>query len=322
MKTIFNFCPIQNPCLYNRIYLPAIHSKHDNIEHTVGTNLPTTGFDAVHIHGVHNVEDIVEFLRFKIRGIKVLWSIDDDYLSIPMWNGNALNESRLEFYQMATALADSIIVTNASLDATFKRTSDCHVAPNLIAEVVDFQKPKNDVVKILWQGSTTHKEDLAIVGPALENVLGKYGDKVEMVYWGSNPTDELYKQFAYKNLTIEDAVPIAKYHKKLKAINPDIVVAPLVDCPFNRSKSNLRILDAWSCKAAVIASSVGDYRSTINAGIDGILTNDNFQRYLEMLIEEEQYRKDLQEEGFARCKKDYNWATDTKWVGVFERCLQ
>lgn len=324
-KTIFGFLPIENSCLYNRIALPTKHAKPTNINLLLGGELPHKGkgIEALMFHGLGDLYGgVIEILRLKLRNKKFVWTIDDDYLSIPDWNGNVLTEDYKEFHEMCVGLADTIIVSTEALKSTFKR-KNVVVAPNLAAQFINPNiEKKNGKIKILWQGSTTHKKDVEIIEPALLEILNKYSDKVEVVFWGDFPPNSLYTKFAYSGLSVQPQTSILKYYQTLFDINPDIMLAPLVDCHFNRCKSNLRILDGWSCKAAVIASGVGEY-NCINNSDDGLLctTSEDFYNSLEAVINCNEVRTALQTNGYNRVKKDYNWLNPDNvkgWNNVFE----
>jgi hypothetical protein len=57
-------------------------------------------------------------------------------------------------------------------------------------------------------------------------------------------------------------VPVAQWPAKLASLGLDLAVAPLADHPFNRAKSDLKVLEYGVLGIPVAASNVGPYRQT------------------------------------------------------------
>lgn len=331
MPSIFGLHSISNACLYNRIRLPIQKSKPLDIELMMGTELPKNGgsFDCLMVHGCNHVVGMLEYLRWKVRGKKLIWAVDDDYLNIPEWNPVKLPEEYLEFHQLATCLADYIVCSTSHLASKFKR-QNVLVGPNLIdmARFSHIQKNSaSEKVKILWQGSTTHKKDIEIIVPVLSEILEEYKGKVEVVFWGDSPPISLYTRFSGRGLSIKKQVKIDNYHTQLTKISPDIVLAPLVDCEFNKSKSNLRVIEGWAIGATVIASQVGEYEKTIRHNHDGLLFNcySELIEQLHQVIKDKQYRNKLGQAGRTRVEEDFNWDNPIcrkQWDTIFEKVVK
>lgn len=326
MKSLFAFHPQSNACNYNRIALPSLFCQGKELNIDLGPDLPKNGgkYDSVMVHGVYPAHSMLEYLRLKLRGKNFIWAIDDDYLTIPEWNGNSLTEDTKEFHELVTGFADSIIVSTEYLKSKFRR-SDVYVCPNFV-DLTKFStvKSTDEKITILWQGSPTHKEDVEIAIPALAHVLSKYPDRVTVVMFGGTFPVELSK-YLYSNLIIEPAVKITEYHSKLIEINPDITIAPLVDCEFNRSKSNLRVLEGWASNSAVLASNVEPYKC-ITTGYTGLLANnkDEFIDQLELLVQNDLLRETLSNNGRICVENTYSWQNSTcvaQWISVLKQIL-
>jgi hypothetical protein len=61
---------------------------------------------------------------------------------------------------------------------------------------------------------------------------------------------------------IHDMVPIERYPETLASLALDVAVAPLQDNPFNRAKSNLKLLEYGWLGIPVVASDLEPYRDS------------------------------------------------------------
>ena len=57
-------------------------------------------------------------------------------------------------------------------------------------------------------------------------------------------------------------VPVGEYPARLASMELDVAVAPLEDHPFNRAKSNLRLLEFGALGVPVVASDIHPYRNS------------------------------------------------------------
>lgn len=95
--------------------------------------------------------------------------------------------------------------------------------------------------------------------------------------------------------------------KKATVFNSlDILVLPSGNESFG-----IVFLEAWSCKKAVIGTSIGAVKDVISDGVDGFLMQIDNQASLEekltRLIEDEELRKVMGEQGFEKVKQNYTW---------------
>lgn len=150
---------------------------------------------------------------------------------------------------------------------------------------------KNKPLVIGWAGSITHSEDLQLIVEPLLLLLSKH-PSIELHLagqFGNTLKNPFPKNDRIKLLNI---VPIRHYQKLLK--NFDIGIAPLIDNPFNRSKSDLKLLEYAGLGIPCVASAVIPYSLSIVHGETGFLAKDNkdWVYYLENLIENrELYQK-------------------------------
>ena len=130
------------------------------------------------------------------------------------------------------------------------------ILPNMINSFL-YQPPKQpNMLNIgkkpiaLWAGSPTHASDLLLVAEAIKET----SKLVDWVFFGYCPPELTdYVRF----LPLEDS--IYKYLQAIKALAPDIAIAPLVNNIFNASKSNLKLMEMGAIGAATIVSDTPSY---------------------------------------------------------------
>lgn len=103
-------------------------------------------------------------------------------------------------------------------------------------------------MRVGWAGGISHTGDLA----EIRSVVKDLQDEVEWVFMGMKP-DDVACEF-------HPGVLIDQYPAKLAALNLDLAVVPLELNQFNRSKSNLRLLELGACGIPVICTDIEPYR--------------------------------------------------------------
>lgn len=166
-------------------------------------------------------------------------------------------------------------------------------------------KKKDGEIRIGWAGSAAHYENLKqLLNPLRKIML----ENKNITFHYTGLFGDLFKwdDFGDRVRTVK-FVDLDKWPDQLMGMGLDIALAPLVDNNFNRAKSNLRVLEYWSCKYPVIASPVLPYKF-IKEGQDGMLAMEEYDWYekIKELIENEKRRKLLAENGYKRLCKEYD----------------
>lgn len=251
---------------------------------------------------------------------KLYVEIDDYAFNIDSCNPGFLGlrsgEEGFDAFKAQLRECDGIIVSTDNLRVKYQQfcmnefgsTKDIRVVKNSIDFGVwdKLSKPKKNVkkVKIGWQGSHHHFDDLKLLMDIVPKILRKHKN-VEFHFLGLLP--EFLKQ---DRVFFHQAVSIKDYPKKMIGLNLDIILAPLFDTEFNRGKSNLRILEAGAMRKAVIASGNKNlpYASTIQDGRNGYLVNSSNEwiKAIESLIGDKKKRNMFGDNLYKKVKKEYN----------------
>lgn len=184
-----------------------------------------------------------------------------------------------------------------------------HLFPNCI-DFDDYPRVnlvQDDKIRILWQGSATHAEDMWPIKEALGRVQKKY-DNVELIIFGAN-FGWLLSCLDPARTTIIPWCPYYEYKLRLVTLNHDINLCPLHDCLFNRSRSAIKWYESsvLTKPAATLAERTGAYADEIGEGTTGLLWSgvEEFEQRLCQLIEDEKLRRTL-----ASNSKD--WVRDNR----------
>ena len=117
------------------------------------------------------------------------------------------------------------------------------VIPNAVdLDVTPLLKPELilDPVRIMWRGSSHHREDLKQAMPIWESITAN--PKYKLAFLGLQDS-EVYSYYPPGIETMEWQTSFFQYLDTLRVARPDVGVFPLMDTPFNRAKSNIFALE-------------------------------------------------------------------------------
>lgn len=199
-----------------------------------------------------------------------LWiDYDDDLFSVPLSNpthSGYADPNRQRNVAKLLQLADIVTVSTQALKEKFdplrqaaaKQTDlgtrqPCIVIPNAINDQayprppISAEKPK----LVLWRGSSTHDEDLAAFTPQLMQVMEKHPT------WTFNfvgkPFWMTVNKLPHARTLVTPPMTTREYFQFLAAVQPAVMITPLVRHPFNLAKSNIAWLEASWAGAACLA---------------------------------------------------------------------
>ncbi len=204
-----------------------------------------------------------EVAKMVKRNRRNLWvDYDDDLFNLPTDNGayETYSDSTVR-RQMAEiiAMADIVTVTTEHLKERLQsgplKNKDVRVIPNAI----DFERfPQQPLPErknvVLWRGSKTHHKDVMTVGKAMVE-LYKKTPKTVWEFLGDNLwfVTDLMRTHDPKRVVYNKGVSIIEYMQHIIDVAPKTFMAPLLDQPFNHSKSNIAFLEATFAGALCIA---------------------------------------------------------------------
>jgi len=232
----------------------------------------------------------------KKAGMKVIYDLDDNIWSLPPYNPMARDFKALQHgFAKCAELADIITVSTQGLRSAartgFSTMTHIEVVPNTIDfnlfKKKDLERLDGKVV-IGWGGSTTHSEDVREAFSAIPEVLDNNPHAVMEIVGAPayETTKRIVKDEAgrqkwevkmdasplakHPQSRFRRWVPIAEYPNRLASWGWDIALAPLVDNRFNRSKSNIKMLEAAALQIPCLVSEVQPYTEFCALGDDDV----------------------------------------------------
>lgn len=288
--------------------------------------------DVVVWHPMYYASSLDLFMEMKHKHQKpFIVEVDDNYIDVPPWNeayhsfrnGSSFRSVALECMRHA----DAIMVTTPHLGELYTAYND---NVYVIENSLDFKGDKKFVgwdkvsvrkhkgTRIGWIGGRAHFDDLMMVAPILREILQKHPDVTlclinSAVRHSCQLLNKPYPFEGLKNVHYADrSVAINRYAPFAASFGFDIGIAPLVDCNFNRSKSNLRWLEYSALKIPTVATGISHFNQSVQDGETGYLIPDNdldeWKRTLEMLIANPTTREYIGRNAYKRVKKDFNVA--------------
>ena len=237
------------------------------------------------------------------EGGRVIYEIDDDLTDSAALLERGYKDDPLALKQRVhkyASAADVITVSTNQLATVFADYSEkIWVVPNYIdANIWPADETRTDIevaapkLKLGYVGTPTHYEDMEFVKEALESIQAKYDVEIEVI--GAFQIEKplfgkrigLPKNHAYPNF-------VDWLHK---VAHWDIGIIPLVDSPFNQSKSNLKFVEYAALNTAIVCSDNPEYRLIARDGENCLMVpNDtaSWEAALVRLIESPELRQRL-----------------------------
>lgn len=314
MIKVFYFAPENSAVGWYRFYQPLKNLEKRGLIESKSWGFDFSGkrFDLPNIKKIKEIGDWADMVIFgrmdmpdyfriiqifkEIFGKKVLLDIDDNIFSISPYlqarQGYDPNGQPIKIHKKTAKYVDGIIVSVEYLKKIYEKYNKTWIVPNAVEG--NLKRRNHNGVNIGYLCSASHLENAKIVESTLMNIVRKYAN-VKLFYsrqfqgFMDLVPEELKHQINYLPW-----FPLKGYLKYVNQLDLDIGLAPLMDNPFNRCKSNIRILEYWQNQIAVIASPVGEYVKTIKHGYNGYLAQDDeWEEQLDDLIQHPEKRKYL-----------------------------
>lgn len=208
----------------------------------------------------------------KDLGVPIWVDYDDDLFSVPADNPSHLFFAKKdiqgnirEFLKAADVVTVSTDFLRRRLDSEIGMESKCLTIPNAFDDcLLPFRSngPRSETV--LWRGSPTHLRDVEEEAEAIVSVANGFPD-TQFVFLGCDPVSWKLSE-RMPNVRRVGPLDLMTYFKTLSAMKPKIVINPLADNLFNKSKSNIAAIEAAFAGAACIAPICAEWDLPVVAG--------------------------------------------------------
>jgi GT2 family glycosyltransferase/glycosyltransferase involved in cell wall biosynthesis len=211
-------------------------------------------------------------------GARLVFDLDDDLLNIPRSHPDAKAlRPRAAVARRMLDVADVVLASTACLaERLSPNRPDAIVMQNGLDERIwtTPAPPLHDQpVRILCMGTTTHDRDFAMIEPALVRLWEEYRFRVQIDIVGMTTRADLPPGLNRIALPPSALRSYPGFVHWLSSVEPQwhIGLAPLLDTPFNRSKSPIKAMDYAAMGLLVLASDTPAYRGSIADGAAGQL---------------------------------------------------
>lgn len=216
-----------------------------------------------------------------------LWvDYDDDLFEVPQDNPAYAIYSKEEIQKNVAEICAMAKVVTVSTQALRRKLAplnpDIVVVPNAWDEKLLTDRNERNLDAnplVLWRGSATHQRDILVHGEAIIELSKKHPNWT-WHFQGYNPWFVTERMDPGKVVTAP-SVPVEKYFQFIRTIRPKLVITPLADNAFNRSKSNIAWIEATYAGAACLAPL---WEEWMQPGVVGYSSKADFADKLDLLM--------------------------------------
>jgi len=354
MNKVFFVGNMYQGCYYLRCWLPLLYnnwsgshigfSRQTKPEYLVSEEMKNS--EIIVFHRPSTPEHHRIAIKLKAMGKKIIFDNDDTYHMSSKHPFAKLDEKGFKENKKLMNNIVNNFIRNAHLVTTTtdflakeyrKLNKNVFVIPNYV-DPSDWDEPlrnEGDKVRIGLVGSVAYHHDFHIIKDIIKELDER--DDVQLVLFGlhdiqkrkENPlVDKVLRKENkfWDSLKNKEHVPwtdMANYFSTLNELKLDIMLIPRVENDFNKSKSNVKFLEAAMCEIPVIASSFkdGPYEKDID-GTNGILckTEKDWREAINRLIDYKDQRRFIGSMAKQYVLNNYNINNHyTKWVDVYRR---
>ena len=331
---IVAYCPAAiDACALYRMFIPHLHTPKSLFIFSTG-RLPfdeIASAEVVQVQRQCTKDNIAALDGMKQLGQKIVYDLDDNLWNLPRYN---LAKRAFDAYRHGFLIAmdkcDVLTVSTEALKTAVKTSTGLHKEIVVVPNAVDLEvMPKAPLqrrpgkVVIGWGGTNSHGGDVEEAWNALPKVLQE-SENAWLEVVGLPPPSRLEKHPRVRERAF---VPVAEFYSRLATWNWDIMLAPLENNRFNRSKSNIKMLESAAMRAPCLVSPVQPYLDFIkyDKELEYLLcyTSKDWLRKLLDLVSEKERRDYLASRMLAVVKEHYSMEkVRDRWHNIYSDIVQ
>lgn len=300
---------IPHGCSQIRLLRPLAHaSVRAEISLTSGLELPDHAVDVIVVERLWSIctqRDVpVLSLHAKLlrhaaaQGARILFEMDDDLLYAGA-SAPCSEAQRMWIRRLLRSAHGAIVSTQHLAERCRHLTRQVEVVPNALDESLflpsrHFQpRENNGIVVFGYMGTFTHLHDLLSILRPVRSLLARHSGRIRFEVVGVGDDSFVQTLFAGLPCQVRTVPPQAVAYERFvpwfqENIRWDFGIAPLVDSPFTRSKSDIKFLDYGICGIPGVFSKTQAYADTIMHEHTGLLASDldEWDRSLSRIVED------------------------------------
>jgi GT2 family glycosyltransferase/glycosyltransferase involved in cell wall biosynthesis len=255
------------------------------------------------------------------RGIPLVLELDDNLFEPRDASTGTADQRQIDTLVHLAGVSSLTIVSTPPLAAVAREHAErVAIVPNMLDERLwmpadgepdpTFRRTGDRGLRILYMGSLTHSRDLDLLRPAFD-LLADQGTEIQLEVVGGEPRsngDRWYERTSPppNHSSYPRFVPWLRSQRH----RWDLAVAPLEDTPFNRCKSDLKLLEYAALGLPGAYSDVGVYESCRHEE-NGLLVSNEPEAWAEAIMRlarDSELREQLAREAFG-------YVADTRCLG-------
>jgi hypothetical protein len=237
---------------------------------------------------------IAAITKHKARLGPVFYLMDDDVAAavdshhLPLNYRQRMGKVACGEFQTLIRLCDQFIVTSPHLlwrysSAKTVLLEPCYLQPPSHLNHLDDQSE----IIITYQGTEGHKDDLAVIAPALRSIHDEF-KRVSLKIIIGHPRSVPAILKGLKRLEVIKPMSWVEYKKFRAVARAHIALAPMLNTPYNGGKSIIKIFDIAALGAVGIYSNCPPYNAVVEHGVNGLLLDNDpllWRKAIQWLIE-------------------------------------
>lgn len=255
--------------------------------------------DVVHVHRLADAENRALARHLHEAGIGIVWDNDDDVSALPRSNphfrrlGAAGRRELAAGTSQMVLLADVVTTPSEALAAKYRElgATDVRVLENRLPREFMRVKPlAHEGIVIACLAGLEHRVDYEQLG--LHDTLARLLD--------AHPQLRLLTIGYGLGLAPErtEHIPLVGFLDLVRTLaRADVGIAPLVDIPWNRARSNVKLKEYAAAGLAWLASPVGPYLGMGERQGGRLVPDDGWHEALEQVVVDTRDRRKLAKRG-------------------------
>ena len=256
-----------------------------------------------------------------------LWNLDEDNPAYDYY----MDPAKIALMEEIIGLCDAVSVSTEHLAQQIRGrglNDNVRVLPNSLPRrlfhelAFPYGKTYRDKPLILgWSGSNTHLEDFKLCVKAVENFMRKNRD-TRLVFFGASYAHLFSPQVRDRIISKGWIDGVGNMYQAVNDTQVDVMLAPLRDTHFTRSKSNLRVIEANAQGIPVVWHRVGPY-ADLEDGLNGYGATSaaDFEAALDALTDRN-VRMDISAKARAWARANFDMNDNSQlWLDLYREVL-
>ena len=263
--------------------------------------------DTKSIENVHaGIKALKQFGAVLVLDLDDYWVLNKDHISYKHYKDNNLTRIIEENIRVADYIT-------CSTDYLASRAGNINTEVTVISNVpysdkfhqfVPVQRPA-PYTRFGWFGGAQHVEDIALMEKSMKMLCndktlnGKY--TLTLAGYNNNPSYNYYRKIFSNNghNKYYNEIPARSVYEYMYGYNDvDVTYAPVNKTEFNRSRSELKVVEAGWMGKTIICSDMDYYKAHIKHGYNGFIVSKSeesaWYRYTKQLILDKDLREGMQ----------------------------